>query len=202
MMPHYQGMTARLLLGRRQCRARHGPCRAAGALQAGAGRRGADGRVAAAGHPGRACAAAGFRQRARPSRAIAPAMTREQRIRGADGGVDWALLATAYSASAPGRRGASRVERPRVRQPGRRGRDHRALSHGLHALGERACRLSAPPCAPPTIPCPVSATASCSGAWAPRTWRRSRPIAPTPSWAATRAGRLCRTRRPSRSSMR
>ncbi len=26
-------------------------------------------------------------------------MTREQRIRGADGGVDWALLATAYSES-------------------------------------------------------------------------------------------------------
>jgi hypothetical protein len=31
--------------------------------------------------------------------AIPPPMTREQRIRGADGGVDWALLATAYSAS-------------------------------------------------------------------------------------------------------
>jgi hypothetical protein len=32
--------------------------------------------------------------------ALAPAMTNEQRIRGADAGVDWALLVTGYSEAA------------------------------------------------------------------------------------------------------
>ena len=40
-------------------------------------------------------------------------MTREQRIRGADGGVDWALLATAYSASDLAAVAQAGAQRPR-----------------------------------------------------------------------------------------
>ncbi len=46
---------------------------------------------------------------------LAAAMTNEQRIRGADGGVDWALLVTGYRQDAVAALATRRARRPAAR---------------------------------------------------------------------------------------